>query len=291
MKVEAKAKASVVLLALALAACDGGSSGTGITTAQGNVASADTALRGTPRPGRPTMLARLRDALQWPREARARGPLEDIRVTIEGTRHSVTTDPQGHFGLSGHFAGPVGMVFELPDGGSARLVITVPRGGALTLSNVHIDGRTGAATVDDQRVRFDGLVSSTDCGQHKATVVSRRSPEDGNHYTVHFAAATVHDRSGAAVGCADLAPGEPVDVDGHVRREGEVEAESVQVEHDPSDSVSAPPSGQGGVSNPGNGDEPSAERPGGGGGGDDDDEEPSGDEPDDDEEGDDQEGD
>ena len=156
-------------------------------------------------------------------------------MTIEGTRLGVLTDPQGQFGLSGDFAGPIGMVFEPPDGGRARLVVTVPRGGALTLSDIHLDGRTGRATVDDQRVRFDGLVDATDCGRSSARVVSRRSPDDGNHYTVRFVGTTVRDRSGAAVGCADLAPGAEVDVDGEVRREGEVEAESVEVQREPED--------------------------------------------------------
>ena len=202
---------------------------TGITTAQGNVASAATALRGAPRLGRPTAFVRLWQAMRWATDANARGPLEDIRVTIEGTSLGVQTDPQGQFGLSGDFAGPVGMVFELPDGGRARLVVTVPRGGALTLTNIHLDGRTGRATVDEQRVRFDGLVDATDCGRSSARVVSRRSPDDGNHYTVRFVGTRVRDRSETAVGCADLAPGAEVDVDGEVRREGEVEAESVEV--------------------------------------------------------------
>ena len=246
MKLKATALALAAVLALALAACDGGSSGTGITTAQGNVASAATALRGAPRLGRPTAFVRLWQAMRWATDANARGPLEDIRVTIEGTSLGVQTDPQGQFGLSGDFAGPVGMVFELPDDGRARLVVTVPRGGALTLSNIHLDGRTGQATVDDQRVRFDGVVDATDCGRNSATVVSRRAPDDGNHYTVHFAGATVRDRSGAAVGCASLAAGAAVDVDGEVRREGEVEAESVEVQREPEDPGNRGRGGNGG---------------------------------------------
>jgi len=43
--------------------------------------------------------------------------LEDIRVTIEGTRLGVLTDPQGQFGLSGDFAGRSAWCSSSRDGG------------------------------------------------------------------------------------------------------------------------------------------------------------------------------
>jgi len=241
MKLHARPWAFTALLGLGLAACDGGSSGTGITSAQGNVSSVATAQRAGPARRPATLLARVWRSLQWPAVANARAPFEDIRVTIEGTAIAVRTDPEGRFGLSGDFAGPVGIVFELSDGGSGRLVATVPRGGALTLTNVHIDGRSGQATVDDERVRFDGLIDGTDCDHDVATVVSGRSPADGNHYTVHFDTATVQDGSGVAVDCASLGPGSEIDVDGKVERDGEVEAESVEVRGKPEKSNTGTP--------------------------------------------------
>ena len=64
------------------------------------------------------------------------------------------TDAVGQFVVRGNFAGPATMVFDLPGGGQASLIVVVPRGGELTLSNVRIDARTGKATADSQRVRF-----------------------------------------------------------------------------------------------------------------------------------------
>lgn len=217
---------------LVLAACDGGSSGTGITVAQGNVASAATALRSAPRAGRErSRLARVLDILRLEGEARARGPFEEIRVTIEGTSLSTESDAQGLFSLRGDFAGPVGMIFQLPDGGpSARLVITVPRGGEVTLTNVHVDAGAGQASADSQRVRFGGLVRDTDCSRQLATMVSRQTPNDGNAYRVDLDAASVRDNAGNGLGCEDLTAGDAVDVDGEVNDDGDIEADSVELD-------------------------------------------------------------
>jgi hypothetical protein len=250
MKHPMRALTLALLLGLAVAGCDGGSSGTGITTAQGNVASASNARLRTPaRPS--TFLVRVWQAWKRSGVAVARGPLEDIRVRVEGTGISALTDPEGRFAVSGDFAGPVAIVFDLPEGGSARLVVTVPRGGSVTLTNVHVDGPSGTATVEDQRVHFQGLVDSTDCSHQEASVVSRRTPQDGNRYTVRFDHAAVRDRSGAAVDCAELAPGESVDVDGEVGREGEVEAESVEVDESQGENQNA--GGNGNTSGSGGG--------------------------------------
>jgi len=245
MKRQAKVLAAASLLALGLAGCDGGSSGTGITTAQGNVASAQAALRWLPRTRQPTMLARVLRRLRLETEADARAPLEDIRVAIENSSVAARTDADGRFSLRGDFAGPVAMVFELPDGGArARLVITVPRGGELTLTNVHVDGRSGRVSTDEQSVRFGGLVDETDCSQQTATVLSRLTPSDGNRYAVALGAASVRDPAGNTLGCADLRGGEVVEVDGTVGGDGRVEAESVDVEGE---------SGSGGASRSGAG--------------------------------------
>lgn len=230
------------VLALGFGACDGGSSGTGITTAQGNVVSTISARRGDPE--RPTWLARSLRWLRFEGTANARTGVEDIGVRIEGTKLKTRTDERGQFTVRGPFAGPVGMIFELPEGGSARLVITVPRGGDLTLSNVRIDERTGIAFAESQHVRFAGLVASTDCARGTASFVSRRTPEDGRTYAVDFAAGAVRDSSGATLACAALAAGQPVDVEGEVRSDGRVEADRVEVD-DEDARVSSPTNGTG----------------------------------------------
>ncbi len=240
-----------------IAGCDGGSSGTGISTAAlGNVASVRTALRPTLERSRPTMVARWLGWLRLEHEALARGPLEDIRISIEGTTLSTQTDAQGHFVVNGNFAGPVSMIFELPDGGRANLVIVVPRGGEVTLTNVRLDGRTGQATADSQRVRFAGLVHGTDCPQGSALMVSRATPTDGNTYTVLLDSATVRDQSGNSLACVNLSAGQSANVDGDVQGDGDVQAQSVEVE---SESIG------GGNSGPGSGGANSSEHEGGSG--------------------------
>jgi hypothetical protein len=225
-----------IVLAVGAAACDGGSSGTGIsgtTTAQGNVAGISSARRATPASRQPpTMLARILGLLRLESEASALGSLEGIRVTIEGTSLETQTDAAGLFSLRGDFAGPVGMLFELPEGGaSARLVITVPRGGHVTLTNVQVDTQSGEAAADTQRVRFEGLVDGTNCSQQAATVVSRDTPNDGNTYSVDLASASVRDSAGNPIGCANLTSGDSVGVDGEVAGDGQVDANVVKVDN------------------------------------------------------------
>jgi hypothetical protein len=241
-----------VSLLLVVTGCDGGSSGTGIgTTALGNVASVSTALRRSSDGARPTAIARLFAGLGLEGEALALGTLESIRVSIEGTTLSTQTDAAGQFLLRGNFAGPAAMVFDLPEGGQASLVVVVPRGGELTLSNVHIDARTGRATTDTQRVRFGGLVDGTDCPRDSASMVSRATPNDGNTYTVLLDSATVRDQNGNSLTCASLSAGQSADVDGEVRADGNVQARSVEVEHESGEGGGGGSSGGGGTSGSG----------------------------------------
>jgi hypothetical protein len=176
------------------------------------------------------MLARILGLLRFESEANALGSLEGIRVTIEGTSIETRTDAAGFFSLRGDFAGPVGMLFELPEGvSSARLVITVPRGGHVTVTNVQLDTQSGEATADAQRVRFEGLVDGTNCSQQAATIVSRDTPNDGNTYSVDLASASVRDTSGNPLGCANLTSGDSVGVVGEVAGDGQVDANVVEV--------------------------------------------------------------
>ena len=218
--------------ALALAGCDGGSGGTGITTARGNVGSAVAGLRSRSHASG-SRLARMADFLRPEGLAHARTPLEGIRVTIENTRVDARTDAAGAFALSGDFAGPIGMIFELPDSASRfRLVITVPRGGSLTLGNIRIDGRKGMVSADAQHVRFGGLVASTDCARSAATFVSRRTPQDGNEYVVDLGTAALLDPTGSPLDCASLTSGSSVEVEGDIRGDGNIEARSVEIDED-----------------------------------------------------------
>jgi hypothetical protein len=109
-------------------------------------------------------------------------------------------------------------------------VVTVPRGGDLTLTDVSVDGANGQASAAVQSVQFGGLVNTTTCAEQIAVMVSRRTPNDGNKYPVRLGAATVRDPAGNVLRCESLAAGDAVDVRGEVRHEGEVEAESVDVE-------------------------------------------------------------
>src|SRR5437879_5233418 len=72
-----RTRAAVLLsFFVALGACDGGSRGSGITTAEGNVESVETALRRSPRGGARAVLARLGRLLADAGSARAQAALE-----------------------------------------------------------------------------------------------------------------------------------------------------------------------------------------------------------------------
>jgi hypothetical protein len=223
----------LLILGVVLCGCsassDGGSSGTGLTSVTGNVVSAQTSSL---RSGRPvTWLARLRALLAVGGTAIAQNPVEDIRVSIEGTNVAGRTDANGFFRLEGDFAGPIGMRLERPDDAlSARLVIVVPNGGALTLSNVRING--AQVGVDSERVTYDGVVLSTNCAANLADTVSSRRPDDGNVYRVHLGGASLQDVAGAPISCSNLRGNQVVRVDGAIRSDGDVDADEVKIDDD-----------------------------------------------------------
>jgi hypothetical protein len=265
----------LLILSAVLSGCasDGGSSGTGLTSVTGNVVSAQTASLPSPRPI--TWLARLRALLAVGGTAIAQNPVEGIRVSIEGTNIAGRTDANGLFQLDGDFAGPIGMRLERADDGlSARLVIVVPNGGALTLSNVRING--GQVVVDSQRVTFDGVVLSTDCPVNLAEMASRRSPDDGNIYRVHLTGASVQDVTGVPLACSALRSSQFVRVDATVRSDESLDAGEVEIEEDRSGGGGEGNSGPGGGgedggddSSPGGGGEDGGDKSGPGGGDDD----------------------
>ena len=142
-------------LLLAAAACgsDGGSSGTGITTATGNVASVMLSQpSGAPGMGR-----------QATRTAAA-VDLAGIDVSIEGTSAADRTDAAGQFVLRGNFDGDVTLRFQrAQDRIDASLATNIPAGGTLNLHDVQIDNQTATATASSATVEFDGLISEIDC--------------------------------------------------------------------------------------------------------------------------------
>ena len=116
-------------LVFLMAGCDGGSRGSGITTAQGNVDSVQTAQRGGGSAAKPTALARLRALLPVFATAHAQAGVQGIRVFVEGTSVADETDANGFFALRGDFEGFVTIRFKRTvDGASAarwkRIVAT-----------------------------------------------------------------------------------------------------------------------------------------------------------------------
>jgi hypothetical protein len=219
-----------VLVGVGSCASDGGSSGTGITTAQGNVASVQSASLLPERRLHSTWLARALDLFKPEGSAHALGGLGDITVSIESTGISTSTDSNGDFALIGDFGGPVQIIFERAnDNLAARLVIDVPNGGTITLKNIQIDAPMGQASAESARVDFEGVLSGSDCSNATATVVSSRTPNDGNVYAVHFGAASIHDDGGRPVGCPSLRRGQSLRVSGQVQDDGSFDADQIEV--------------------------------------------------------------
>jgi hypothetical protein len=206
----------------AIAACDGGSRGSGITTAQGNVQSVQTALRRSDGPPARTALARLRALLPIAATAHAQAELEGIRVFVEGTSLADETDANGFFVLRGDFEGFVTIRFQrTADGASAGIAVNAPAGGTLTLNDVRIDERSGEATAPTQSVVFEGLVSDASCSTQTLHMVSRhRSPTDTDVYTIRLGTSSLHDVQGETVPCEALVEGDLLRLQGTVNDDG-----------------------------------------------------------------------
>ena len=206
-------------LALGLASCDGGSRGSGISTAQGNVDGVTTALRGTPAP---TLLARLRSALTFARSAQAQSALGGIHVAVEGTSIEDETDTDGVFTLRGNFEGYVVIRFQRTVGGpAARITLNVPAAGTLTLNDVRLDEQSGEASARQLDVAFEGLVAGVDCAGNTLRLVSRhRSPTDTDVYTVRLDTSSLHDKAGTPVSCDALRAADAAVLHGTVNPDG-----------------------------------------------------------------------
>jgi len=204
-------KQTLALLAIGLllggCATDGGSSGTGITTAEGNVAGITTAMAAA-LSGRAGELA-------------AQGDLGGIRVSVEGTDIAADTDPSGAFRVRGDYDSVVTLLFaRAQDQLAARLQVNVPAGGTLTLNDVELDAASGKALPQSQSVVFDGTIVAVDCGPGELRFVSQQSPDDGDQYAVVLAGSSIVDAMGAPVPCTLLAPGEDARVSGAVNDDG-----------------------------------------------------------------------
>jgi hypothetical protein len=223
----------LLILALGCWSCaiDGGSRGSGITTAQGNVDSVQTAALRQPPSG--TRIARFARSLRIEPAAFADTGLEGIMVAVEGTSAIGTTDANGFFSIRGRFEGDVSILFQrAEDGLAARIMVDIPAGGTLTLDNVHIDNPSGRATPMTQGVDFEGLITQSDCtGETLTLVSSQRGPTDTDTYTVRLGTSSLRDHNGNAIGCQELQMGGRVHVTGSVNGDGTFGQAAVQEEN------------------------------------------------------------
>jgi hypothetical protein len=199
---------AVLAAGLLLCGCaiDGGSSGTGITTAEGNVVSVLSAAAATS---------------PMPLDVPLDGSLGGIRVSVEGTDIAGETDPSGAFRVRGDYDSVVTLLFaRAQDALAARLEVNVPAGGTLTLVDVALDAASGTARPESQGVDFDGTIVAVDCAAGELQLVSQQRPDDGDHYVVLLAGSTVVDAMGAVVPCDRLTPGEDAHVGGVVEPDG-----------------------------------------------------------------------
>jgi len=229
-------QAVLLPLIFVLWACaEGGTRGSGIfsTEVQGNVASVQIAAL-MPRPAEaPGFWARLRAVAGGGIEpaAHAATDLEGIRVVIEGTSIQATTDADGNFTLAGAFDGMVTLLFELPQGGTARIGLNVPAAGTMTMSNVDVDTQTGVATAEQLEVDFEGEVVGVYCQALVMRLVSSHAPSnDMDTYDVDLATSSVTDSRGDAVPCPAIPDGAVAEVRGVVNPDGSFGDATVQLQ-------------------------------------------------------------
>jgi hypothetical protein len=214
--------ALVLSFILALAGCDGGSRGSGITTAEGTVESIQLALLGPSHAPALGGWATFRRWMTLEGRAEAQAGVAGIRVLVEGTSIEDETNAEGAFSLRGNFQGDVVIRFELPmTGAIASIAVNVPAGGVLTLDRVHIDARSDQATAQRQGVVFDGLVAGTDCaGSTLQLVSSQARATDTDVYDVRLEGSSIRAANGSPLPCQALRVGDPVRLQGTVNDDG-----------------------------------------------------------------------
>ncbi len=202
-----------LLFALASCASEGGSRGSGISTAiAGNVASIQTAAASGAAVAATSWFGSLRALAPGAEVATAATALEGIHVSVEGSNAASDTDPDGRFAVSGDFEGLVSLVFERPsDGLVARMALNVPAAGRLTLSDVHIDALRQTATAETQTADFDAVITGVNCGGLTLTMRSvQQDTNDQDRYTLHIDTSALQDARGNPVTCGDLRSGQQV---------------------------------------------------------------------------------
>ncbi len=208
-------KRALLALAMLLASCasDGGSSGTGITSVEGNV------------------VAVQRDGAMTSAAASGLSTFAGIQVIVEESHAAAETDAAGRFVVRGKFDGRVTLRFERRvDGLGAHMTIVVPRGGTLTLHDVEIDVAADAAVAADRHAVFDARVSGADCDAGTLSLLSIGDDESGYRYEVDLASAFVHDGDGTAVACGAVRAGERVHVEARARPDDTFGNADVEVE-------------------------------------------------------------
>lgn len=221
-----------VVLGAGIGGCDGGSSGTGITTVQGNVANVDLpAGRFAGAADHPVSMRGTGDgaaaASQNP------GSLGGIRVSIEGTEISAETDSRGIFRVRGDYDSEVTILFSrAADDLMARLNVNVPAGGILTMTDVQIDAARGSVVPARQGVEFAGLISAVDCEAETLVLVSAQKPDDGDQYIVLLTGSSIRTQSGEPVPCSALAGGDSVEARAVVNDDGTFGEAEIVVEAD-----------------------------------------------------------
>ena len=204
----------VLVTLLASCATDGGSSGTGITSIEGNVATIQ-------RDG--AMMAALMAAPTT--------NLAGITVTVEGTSAAAETDGGGRFVVRGTFEGRSTLRFaRAADAVTAQMTVAVPLGGTMTLHDVQLDVAAETAVADNRHAVFDALVQETDCVGHTLSLVSASHEEGGYVYMVDLSTTFLHDGSGTAVDCTQLRAGHRIHVEATSQPDGSFTNADVGVE-------------------------------------------------------------
>ncbi len=192
------------LLTIAGCAADGGQRGSGITSAEGNVAGigGDTSA------------------------------LAGIQVTVENGELTTDTDAHGRFSLRGQFEGTTTVRFERAnDQLSAHLDINAPAGGTLTMQNIRISAGSGEARPEAVHVVFEGRVVTLDCANGRVILAStQRDPNETDTYVVVIQSSTLHDREHQLRACADLRVDDRLVVDGIFADDGAIGNAEVTIE-------------------------------------------------------------
>jgi hypothetical protein len=215
MMIRKTAAVLAVLCALGGCAEEGGSRGSGISSAvEGNVVSIASA------------------SIAAEQGAPAPPSVAGIDVAVEGTAARVTTDAAGHFSLRGQFYGPIHLVFQRTvDGLLARIAVKIPAGGTLTLVDVSIEAAQQAAVAASQEIQCEAVITSTTCSAATLTMISAfQGTGESDGYVVRLDSSSVRDSAGQTLSCADLRVGQRGMVQASVNADGSFGNATIEIE-------------------------------------------------------------